>query len=140
MTKESRPIVLWIEDKQDLEMREVKVHLEDTGKYDLRYAASVVEARKALDAFGSKIGVVLLDIILPIGEDVVESTDMMLRAGIDLYFDRLKKLNVPVIILTCRNDEEAIAVFRNEPVRFLNKPVFPEEVEETIDSVPGKGG
>ena len=138
MASDKKPSVLWIEDKLDSLMREAAKYLEGTGKYDLRFATTVTEARKAIQEEAQNIVLVLLDIIVPPGEETIHNVEEMTDAGILLYRDYIKKLRIPVIVLTCRDDDAAQRAFVDGiGVRMLFKPVFPDEVEKAIDEALG---
>jgi len=138
MASDKKPVVLWIEDKLDSLMKEVAKYLKETGKYDLRSASTVMEARKAIEEGGKDIALVLLDIIIPVGIERIQNVQEMMEAGIHLYRAYLKKLGIPVVVLTCRDDDAAQRAFVDEVgVRMLFKPVFPDEVEKAIDEALG---
>ena len=134
MNSDGRPTVLWIEDNLHVEMRVVREYLEESDKYHFLYAETVEEAKKVLNQYGNSLDAVLLDIILPIGKNVVGSTDEILNGGITLYRERLRPLGVPVVVLSCRDDEQARLAFEKEAnVIRLAKPVYPDEVENALD-------
>ena len=141
MANSTKPVVFWIEDKLRDEMNVVMEYLEGTQKYDLRYADTVVEAREALDRWQGEIDLVLLDVILPIGTETIQSVEEMVTAGITLYHERIKQLKVPVVVLSCRDDEAAVDAFKTEDIcGQMFKPVFPDDVEAAIDAALAEKG
>ena len=134
MSSNGRPIVLIVEDNLKGEMRDVWEYLEETGKYNLECAETVQEAKEKLNQYGDSIRVVLLDIILPIGDCVVGSTDDILNAGITLYQEVVTQLGIATVVLSCRDDQQTRQAFENDKkVIRLIKPVYPDEVESAID-------
>lgn len=135
-----RPLILWVEDNFDVEMREVREYLEEREKYTLAIARNVKQAKEELEGPSSgKLQTVILDIILPTGEEVARSLEDIRDAGIRLYDEWIKPQRLKVLVLTCRDDEDAVKAFQGERnVTYMTKPVWPEEVEEALDKLLSK--
>jgi len=129
-------LVLWIEDNLEREMDGYLEYLEELGKYDFLVAQNVREAEEMLAQYRDSLDAVILDIILPIGVDVIDSTEEMMRAGIMFYQKHLKHRGLPVVVVSCLpKGELADELLADKNVVGLFKPFFPKSLENALGKV-----
>ena len=134
----NKPVVMWIEDHFDLDMNEILSYLKETNKYDLVIANDQETAEKELNRSGRAIpSLIILDIILPTGSKVAGSyEDDILGGGIRFYDKHIKPRRIKTLVLSCRDDEDAVNAFEgDENVVYLLKPVWPYRLEERLDDL-----
>ncbi len=95
----------------------------EKNNYEFNFATNIQEAKIYLKN-NSKIDLIILDITLPDGN------------GIDLFKNDIKKLNIPTIFLTAKDDEETIVKGLDMGAEdYITKPFSTKELLARINRI-----
>ena len=95
----------------------------DKNEYILEFRTSIKEAEEYIDT-NNGIDLIILDITLPDGN------------GFDFYETVIKKLNIPTVFLTAKDEEEAIVKGLNIGAEdYITKPFSTKELLARVNKI-----
>ena len=95
-------------------------------KFEIEHKTNIKEARKEIEK--NIFQLIILDISLPDGN------------GLEFYQNEIKKIKIPTIMLTAKDDEETIVKSLNEGVEdYITKPFRTGELIARINKIIRKG-
>ena len=113
--------ILLVEDNQTI-IKGLKYSFEKNN-YDLMYKTSIIDTKKYLME-NPKLDLIILDIMLPDGN------------GFDLFKNNIKKLNIPTIFLTAKDDENDIVTGLNIGAEdYITKPFSTKELLARVNKI-----
>ena len=113
--------ILLVEDNQTI-IKGLKYSFEKNN-YDLMYKTSIIDAKKYLME-NPKLDLIILDIMLPDGN------------GFELFKNNIKKLNIPTIFLTAKDDENDIVTGLNIGAEdYITKPFSTKELLARVNKI-----
>ena len=107
--------ILLVEDNQTI-IKGLKYSFEKNN-YDLMYKTSIIDTKKYLME-NPKLDLIILDIMLPDGN------------GFELFKNNIKKLNIPTIFLTAKDDENDIVTGD-----YITKPFSTKELLARVNKI-----
>lgn len=113
--------ILLVEDNQTI-IKGLKYSFEKNN-YDLMYKTSIIDTKKYLME-NPKLDLIILDIMLPDGN------------GFELFKNNIKKLNIPTIFLTAKDDENDIVTGLNIGAEdYITKPFSTKELLARVNKI-----
>lgn len=113
--------ILLVEDNQTI-IKGLKYSFEKNN-YDLMSKTSIIDTKKYLME-NPKLDLIILDIMLPDGN------------GFDLFKNNIKKLNIPTIFLTAKDDENDIVTGLNIGAEdYITKPFSTKELLARVNKI-----